>query len=146
MTDHLTEEQVKEFKKAFNMFAHDGDGCIPTEWLGAVMKQLGQHPTKEELRDMINEMDSDGNGTIEFPEFIKAMGKKASEDELRAAFNHFDKDGNGTIQASELKEAMEQLGERLTDDQFHEMMRECDIDGDGVVSFLDIFVVDWVMC
>lgn len=54
---------------------------------------------------------------------------------LRKAFRAFDKDGNGFITAIELREAMEELGELLTDKEIDEMIREADIDGDGQVSF-----------
>lgn len=46
-----------------------------------------------ELRDMVNEVDQDGNGTIEFNEFLQMMSKKMKgadgEDELREAFRYF---------------------------------------------------------
>ena len=72
------------------------------------MKTLGQSPTEEELQDMINEVDTDGNGTIEFDEFYKMMVNKrqgVDEDaELRQAFKVFDKDGNGKISKDELRD------------------------------------------
>jgi hypothetical protein len=43
-------------------------GTITTKELGTVMRSLGQNPTEAELQDMINEVDADGSGTIDFPE------------------------------------------------------------------------------
>ena len=44
--------------------------------LATVMRSLGQNPTEAELQDMINEVDSDGSGTIDFPEFLTMMAGK----------------------------------------------------------------------
>ena len=61
--------------------------------LGTVMRSLGQNPTEAELQDMINEVDADGNGTIDFPEFLTMMARKMkdtdSEEEIREAFRYF---------------------------------------------------------
>ena len=51
-------------------------GFITSEELGTVMKSLGQNLTGSELQDMIKEVDADGNGTIEFPEFLNLMAHK----------------------------------------------------------------------
>lgn len=92
----------------------DGDGTITTLELGTVMRSLGQNPTEAELQDMINEVDADGNGTIDFPEFLTMMARKMrdtdSEEEIKEAFKVFDKDGNGYISAAELRHVMTNLG------------------------------------
>lgn len=139
MAEQLTEEQIAEFKEAFSLFDKDGDGTITTKELGTVMRSLGQNPTEAELQDMINEVDADGNGTIDFPEFLTMMARKMkdtdSEEEIREAFRVFDKDGNGFISAAELRHVMTNLGEKLSDEEVDEMIREADIDGDGQVNY-----------
>ncbi|GAB2275037.1 Calnexin-like [Dionaea muscipula] len=139
MADQLTDEQISEFKEAFSLFDKDGDGCITTKELGTVMRSLGQNPTEAELQDMINEVDADGNGTIDFPEFLNLMARKMkdtdSEEELKEAFRVFDKDQNGFISAAELRHVMTNLGEKLTDEEVDEMIREADVDGDGQINY-----------
>jgi len=53
------------------------------------------------------QVDVDGNGTIDFPEFLSLMARKMkdtdSEEELKEAFKVFDKDGNGFISAAEVR-------------------------------------------
>ncbi|KAG9048783.1 Calmodulin [Tulasnella sp. UAMH 9824] len=138
-TLHMSEEQISEFKEAFSLFDKDGDGTITTRELGTVMRSLGQNPTEAELQDMINEVDADGNGTIDFPEFLTMMARKMkdtdSEEEIKEAFKVFDKDGNGYISAAELRHVMTNLGEKLSETEVDEMIREADVDGDGQINY-----------
>ena len=83
MADQLTEEQTAEFKEAFSLFDKDGDGTITTKELGTVTRSLGQNPTEAELQDMINEVDADGNGTTDFPEFFTMMARKIKDRQQR---------------------------------------------------------------
>lgn len=43
------------------------------------MRAMGQNPTEDELLNLVMEVDIDGNGTIDFPEFLDMMKKKATE-------------------------------------------------------------------
>lgn len=62
---------------------------------------MGFRPTAEELADLIEEIDEDGSGAIEFPEFAQLCAKFLVEDpdpetmraELKQAFRLFDKQG-----------------------------------------------------
>jgi len=84
-------------------------------------------------------VDADGNGTIDFPEFLSLMARKMkdtdTEEELIEAFKVFDRDGNGFISAAELRHLMTNLGEKLTDEEVDEMIREADVDGDGQINY-----------
>ena len=79
MADQLTKEQIAEFKMVFSLFDKDGDGSITTNELGTVLRLLGQNPTEVELEDLINEVDANGNGTIDFPEFLTMMARKMKD-------------------------------------------------------------------
>ena len=43
------------------------------------MRQLGNNPTDQELQDMVNEVDADGNGTLEFDEFCNLMARQMKD-------------------------------------------------------------------
>jgi calmodulin len=138
-SDSLTEEKINEFKEAFEIFDKDKDGYITTKELGDIMKNLGQTPSEAELQDMINEVDIDGNGTIDFKEFLGLMARKMrdtdTEEELIEAFKVFDRDGNGLISNIELQHVMTSLGENITMDEVDEMIKEADLDGDGYINY-----------
>ncbi|CAL9104645.1 unnamed protein product [Musa textilis] len=138
--DLFSEEQITKFHATFCLFDKNGDGCITFEELSTVIKSLGLKPNEAEVHKMIGEIDANGNGTIEFQEFLNLMASKLnqetdSEDELREAFKVFDKDQNGFISATELRNVMISLGEKLTDEEAAQMIREADLDGDGQVNF-----------
>ena len=77
-------------RSAANVFhtSFDTSRYIYIQELGTVMRSLGQNPKEQELTDMINEIDEDGNGTVDFEEFLVMMAKKInvkdSEEELRS--------------------------------------------------------------
>ncbi|KUJ20159.1 calmodulin-like protein [Mollisia scopiformis] len=141
----FTREQVEEFKRVFTLVDKNNDGNITTTSLGSVMRSLGQTPTDAELLDIINEADTDHDGTIDFPEFLAMMATKSkavdTEAEIRAAFTVFDRNGDGVISAAELREVMASIGEKLTDAEVEEIVREVDRDGDGGIDFEEFLQV-----
>ena len=57
----------------------DGSGSISTKELLGVMRSMGQNPTEDEVLELVMEVDLNGDGTIDFPEFLQMMKKKSSE-------------------------------------------------------------------
>jgi calmodulin len=64
----------------------------------------------------------------------RKMKDTDSEEEIREAFKVFDRDNNGFISAAELRHVMTSIGEKLTDEEVDEMIREADQDGDGRID------------
>lgn len=93
------------------------------------MQSLGQKPTDAEIKYIMDNIDVNQNGTIEFEEFLALMsrpdlsptlcsnrsiasskGLDNEDDELKRAFKVFDKDGNGKISKAELSAIMKTIG------------------------------------
>ncbi|POS81320.1 calmodulin [Diaporthe helianthi] len=114
-------------------------GEITKDELGTIMRSLGLNPTDGELQDMVDEVDVDKNGTIDFKEFLALMSHKVQdvdpEQELREAFKVFDRDGTGTISKDELRSVMKSIGESLTEAEIDEMLHFADSDGSGTIDF-----------
>ena len=104
-----------------------------------MMRSLGQNPTDAEVQDMINEVDVDGSGAMEFPEFcvmmVKKMAESDTENEIREAYRVFDKDRDGFISRAELRMIFSALPERLTHGEIEEMLDAADEDGNLLVRF-----------
>ncbi|KAB0794756.1 hypothetical protein PPYR_11595 [Photinus pyralis] len=67
-----TEAILKELKDAFRLYDKEGLGFITTDLLREILKELDEKMTKEDLDQMIEEIDVDGSGTVDWEEF-KAM-------------------------------------------------------------------------
>ncbi|WAS95714.1 EF-hand domain-containing protein [Nannocystis punicea] len=131
----LDKREVDRLWESFRVFDTDGSGTISADELGAVMRSLGQSPTESQLRGLIEEVDTDRSGSIDFGEFTTLMlaryGDRRSRLEL--AFAIFDRDGSGRITAEEMSGVMGQVG--LTAAELDEMIKEVDADGDGSIGF-----------
>ncbi|CAL0320559.1 unnamed protein product [Lupinus luteus] len=76
MGDALNEDQIAEFREAFCLIDKDSDGFISVDELLTIIHSLDLNPIKEEIQDMISEVDIDGKGSIDFVEFLNIMGIK----------------------------------------------------------------------
>eukprot|EP00356_Strombidium_inclinatum_P013509 CAMPEP_0170487134 /NCGR_PEP_ID=MMETSP0208-20121228/6000_1 /TAXON_ID=197538 /ORGANISM="Strombidium inclinatum, Strain S3" /LENGTH=93 /DNA_ID=CAMNT_0010761311 /DNA_START=3 /DNA_END=284 /DNA_ORIENTATION=+ len=68
----LTTEQAAELKKAFQVMDTNGDGFVTKDELKNLLKGLGEEVTDEVVDEMIKIADENGDGKVEFTEFVKA--------------------------------------------------------------------------
>ena len=66
----LTEEQRAELKEAFAVFDIDGDAQIEANELKVVLEAIGRKVTMETVQEMIQKVDNDGTGQINYSEFL----------------------------------------------------------------------------
>merc|ERR1711981_191886 len=138
----LTEEQLDEIREAFGLFDSDASGMIDIRELKAAMRALGFEVKNEELKKMVEDVDNDGNGTIEFAEFLEMMtgkmGEKDSREDIEKVFKLFVDDNTNKISFRNLARVAEELGENIDDEELQDMINQADRDGDGEIN-LDEF-------
>ena len=139
-----TVEELNELQRAFNTLDISKTGKITKEELFQGFQAFTDE-ARDEVDAIFKEVDLDGNGEIEFSEWIVASIDKNSlitDEKLKMAFNLFDKDGGGTISAHEVKSTLtgfngeEELSEE--DDRiWTELINEVDLDGNGEIDFYE---------
>jgi len=147
MSFEITDQQKEEFRAAFDIFVEDSeDGTISTKELGKVLRMLGQNPSEQELQEMVDEVDEDGSGTIDFDEFTQMMSKQLAaealeqiperpEKELAEAFRIFDKNCDGYLDFDEIKAVLDGCGEKFEEWEIKTFIAEGDKNDDGKMDY-----------
>merc|ERR1711945_38429 len=96
--------------------------------LKIAMRALGFEPKQEEIDKMVRDVDDDGSGSVDFPEFLDMMAHKILNrdpiEEINKASTPFDDDHTRKVTFKNLKRVAKELGERLTDEELQEMIDE----------------------
>lgn len=121
----------------------DADALINREMLGVLMKTIGKDITDIELDNLIKEVDSDGNGLMDFEEFYEAVKKKPrdSEEKVKEAFNVFDRNETGYIHPEDVRHIFLSLGENYSLQEVVDMLQLIDTDGDGCINFQEFIKI-----
>ena len=141
----LTEDEVMEIKEAFDLFDTDKSGEIDTDELKQALSNLGIDAKNQTLQNMINDIDKNQSGTIDFDEFIDMMTAKMSDKDTREdhkkVFDLFlgDDEKADKIELKHLKRVAKELNENMSEDELNEMITRADTDRDGKVSFDEFY-------
>ena len=134
----LSDEQINLLKEAFDLFDMEKTGKIDYHELKLTFKAFGFKVTKEEMKSIKERLDSKDTNRIGFDEFMDLMSEKFAErnpkDEALMAFDLFDEDKKGKINMKNLKKAVKEINENLSDSELKAIMDEFDTDGDGYIT------------
>nr|GMD32580.1 probable calcium-binding protein CML15 [Ipomoea batatas] len=140
-------DQLNQLREIFARFDMDADGSLTHLELAALLRSLGIRPSGDQVYVMLNNMDVNGNGSIEFEELVNAIMPDitaeilGNQEKLLEVFNSFDRDGNGFITLPELAGSMAKMGQALTYNQLKAMLEEADTDGDGAINFTEFTAI-----
>lgn len=130
-----------ELEEAFSLFDREVSGKVNVNDVQAVLELVGIADTSVDVAKLIvDEIDYDKTGTIEFQEFFDWMAAKeaSARDKAEELVDHIfkiiDRDNSGTITAVELKTTLSSLGEVMSHDDVQHIVREADENGDGVID------------
>ena len=133
------EDIEKDIRDSFALYDRDGNGSISLIELREVLRNIGEKVTDDEINQIIRIADQDGDGEIDYDEFVELRSKlKGDEKEdLRKAFAVFDQVGNGSISQLELKIVLDKIGIHMSEAEVERTMSEADTDGDGEISYTE---------
>jgi len=137
----MSKTHPDEVKECFTLFDKDGDGKISCQELGTLIRSLGQNPTEAEVEEIAR--NTIKNSSFSVSDLQSVMSRFTSNpaekaEEVREAFSVFDRDGTGSISVVELRHIMTNLGEKLTDQEVNDLIKEIDVDNDGQIMYADV--------
>ncbi|CAL9226606.1 unnamed protein product [Arabidopsis halleri] len=137
IAENLSEEEIIGLKEMFKSLDTDNNGIVTLEELRTGLPKLGSKISEAEIRQLMEAADMDGDGSIDYLEFISAtmhMNRIEREDHLYTAFQFFDNDNSGYITMEELELAMKKYN--MGDDKsIKEIIAEVDTDRDGKINY-----------
>ncbi|KAI6687504.1 hypothetical protein NL676_024332 [Syzygium grande] len=137
IAENLSEEDIQGLKAMFANMDTDKSGTITYEELKTGLARLGSKLTEAEVKQLMDAADVDGNGSIDYIEFVTATmhrHKLELDEHLYKAFQHFDKDNSGFITMDEIETAMRGYG-MGDEDTIKDIIAEVDTDHDGRINY-----------
>ena len=123
------------YERILKRFDEYGDGKLYPSELRRCVETIGEELLMEEAQEVVESMDSDGDGLEEFVGWMKREGEERKMEELREAFRMYEMEGSECITPKSLKRMLSRLGESRSVEDCSVMIRQFDVNGDGFLSF-----------
>lgn len=141
-------DKIESYRKAFNLIDEDGSGVISAQEIYQFFDDIGIKINFKEVEDMIAEIDKDGNGEIEFEEFISVMEKvnlekDPEENEIYKAFQQFDVLKRGYMKVSELKAIVINMAGGISEKEFQNFLTEAELKIGDEINYKE-FLREWL--
>ncbi|XP_065058483.1 calmodulin-A-like [Rhopilema esculentum] len=140
---NITKEQFQELKECFKLCDKSGKGTLTGVELKALMKSVGDDPDGEDIQEIMYEVDLDGNGEIDFMEFVHVMHKNVKQPitdaNMEQCFKVFDSDENGYITIRGLERVFLSLGQQCSTTELKDMISFIDSDAEEGLVTIEYF-------
>ena len=137
-------QDIKAFKRSFQLIDKDGDGKITKSELLVEYQKIMSLDEADKLTDeIIEKLDQDNDGNIDYTEFLVSCmnnQKHISTENLEIAFKMFDIDGSGTITPDEIRAILEN-GQLAEENAWKELLQEADTNGDGCIDLKEFIAL-----
>jgi calmodulin len=128
-----------EWGEAWAMVDEDGIGEIPVSKFGNAIRIAGGFPTEEDLKTMVGKADPSGSGKVGKAAFMEQMKwinrKEPDVGQVCEHFKAFDRDGEGKISAIELRHVLTSMGDKLSEEDAEDFIKEATQDKDGRIDY-----------
>jgi calcium-dependent protein kinase len=137
----ITRNMTKELRKCFIQFDTNGDGRLDKQELINGLKTVDtKNNLEQEVERVMRIIDVDGNGFIEYEEFLRAsidINKILTDNNIKIVFQLFDANNTGKITPMELKRVMDINTADVSDEVWAQIIDDIDLDKDGVISYYE---------
>ena len=138
LVDQLPKEKREECKLVFDLYDFGKKGVISTDIVEKLCKNLGAYVPSDDIKDFKENYFEEG--VVNFDKFLVFFAehyvKKIDRQQLINAFQFLDKDKSGKINYKELKHWLMVVGDKLTEKEVDDLLKN--FDNKGIIDYRNL--------